>query len=155
MLPSETKIEIELTYITMRGKWYDKSWKSDPKKGFGLVTNIGIHFFDMLHYLFGDLKESYIHLNKSKKASGYLKFAKSNVKWFLSIDGNDLPKVLKNQKRTFREIKINGELFNFSDGFDDLHTESYISILNGNGFGIEDTRGCIETVEKSENPNLI
>lgn len=144
----DSLFDVELTYITSRGKWYDKSWKSNPKKGFGLVTNIGIHFFDMLHFLFGNLVNCQVHLLERKRASGYLEFEKSRVKWFLSIDEQDLPKQILGNSKTFREIKIDGKTFNFSKGFDDLHTISYENILRDEGFGIQDTKNCINTVEK-------
>lgn len=140
------KYEVELTYITSRGKWYMESWKGDPRKSFGIVTNIGVHFFDMLHFMFGDLVCNELHYMDDKKACGYLEYEKATVPWFLSIDANDLPASVKGKQSTYRSITVDGEEIEFSQGFTDLHTISYQEILAGRGYGIEDARHCVETV---------
>lgn len=145
--PTDTKFDVELTYITSRGKWYAQSWKGDDHKSFGIATNIGVHFYDMLNYIFGDLQTNVVHLSGPSKAAGYLEYARARVRWFLSIDANDLPAAVKGQKQTFRNIDVSGEQLEFSDGFTDLHTTSYREILAGNGYGLSETRHCIETVD--------
>lgn len=141
------KYDVELTYITSRGKWYLESWKGDPRKSFGVATNIGVHFFDMLHYVFGSLEGNELHYVDEMKAAGYLEYEKARVKWFLSIDADDLPASVKGKQPTYRSITYDGDEFEFSGGFTDLHTVSYQEILAGRGFGIEDARHCIETVD--------
>ena len=144
--------DIELTYIASRGKWYHYSWKGDIKKSGGVVTNIGIHFFDMLSWIFGDMYESHVHLQEFNKASGLLRLKRANVKWFLSIDRNDLPqRISENGQTTYRSIIINEEEIEFSGGFTDLHTVSYRNILEGNGFGISEARNSIEIVHEIRN----
>lgn len=145
--PTDTKFDVELTYITSRGKWYAQSWKGDVNKSFGIATNIGVHFFDMLHYIFGDLQANAVHYSSPTKAAGYMEYARARVRWFLSIDANDLPAEVKGKKATFRNIDVSGEKLEFSEGFTDLHTTSYREILAGNGYGLADTRHCIETVD--------
>ena len=145
--PKDTKFDVELTYITSRGKWYLESWKGDPRKSFGVASNIGVHFFDMLHFIFGKLQDNRVHLNEETKAAGYLEYERARVRWFLSIDANDLPEEVKGKKPTYRNIDISGEKLEFSDGFTDLHTTSYQEILSGRGYGIADARHCIETVD--------
>lgn len=140
------KFDVELTYITSRGKWYAESWKGDPRKSFGVATNIGVHFFDMLHFIFGRLQRNVVHHSAADKAAGYLEYERARVRWFLSIDANDLPDDVKGKKPTFRSIDISGEQLEFSEGFTDLHTTSYREILAGRGYGLEDARHCIETV---------
>ncbi|MFC3283659.1 Gfo/Idh/MocA family protein [Litchfieldella rifensis] len=141
-----TKYEVELTYITSRGPWYMASWKGDPRRSFGVVADIGVHFFDMLHVIFGRLERNVLHHIDDYKASGFLEYEKARVRWFLSIDANDLPDAVKGQQPTYRVIKCDGESFEFSSGFTDLHTVSYREILAGRGFGIEAVRHCLETV---------
>lgn len=153
--PRDTKFDVELTYITSRGKWYLESWKGDPRKSFGVATNIGVHFFDMLHFIFGSLQENHIHLSENTKAAGYLEYERARVRWFLSIDANDLPEGVKGKKPTFRNIDISGEKLEFSEGFTDLHTTSYQEILAGRGYGIEDARHCIETVEVIRSSHIV
>jgi len=144
--------DIDLTYITSRGKWYDYSWKGDITKSGGVATNIGIHFFDMLTWIFGKVTNSHIHLREDHKASGYLELEKANIRWFLSIDSNDLPKQVKGKgQRTYRSITISGKEIEFSDGFTDLHTETYKNILNGQGYGPEDALSSIEIVHQIRN----
>ena len=137
--------DLELTYITPRGKWYNYSWKGDINKSGGVATNIGIHFFDMLIWIFGTVKKSVLHYSEFNKAAGLLQLEKANIKWFLSIDRNDIERVKgKNDFKTFRSIKIDGEEIEFSEGFTDLHTISYKEILNGNGFSISDAIPSIQ-----------
>lgn len=143
----EHKHEVELTYITSRGKWYMESWKGDPRKSFGVATNIGVHFFDMLHFIFGKLQRNVVHFTNEQKAAGYLEYEKARVRWFLSIDANDLPDSVKGKKPTYRSITCDGSEIEFSEGFTDLHTVSYQAILDGKGYGIDDARHCVETVE--------
>lgn len=144
--PADTKFDVELTYITSRGKWYMESWKGDPRKSFGVATNIGVHFYDMLHFIFGRLQRNVVHYRSEAKAAGYLEYERARVRWFLSIDANDLPDEVKGKKTTYRNIDISGEQLEFSEGFTDLHTTSYREILAGRGYGLEDARHCIETV---------
>jgi len=141
------KHEVDLTYITSRGRWYMESWKGDPRKSFGVATNIGVHFYDMLHFIFGKLQRNVVHYVNEFKAAGYLEYENARVRWFLSIDANDLPESVKGKKPTFRSITCDGEEIEFSEGFTDLHTVSYQAILDGKGYGIEDARHCVETVE--------
>lgn len=153
--PKDTKFDVELTYITSRGKWYLESWKGDPRKSFGVATNIGVHFFDMLHFIFGNLQENRIHLSEQTKAAGYLEYERARVRWFLSIDSNDLPAEIHGKRTTFRNIDISGEKLEFSEGFTDLHTISYQEIVEGHGYGIEDARHCIETVNFIRDASLV
>ncbi|WP_416140323.1 Gfo/Idh/MocA family oxidoreductase [Halomonas sp. HK25] len=140
------KYDVELTYITARGPWYLASWKGDPRKSFGVVAEIGIHFFDMLHQIFGELENHVLHYSDDHKAAGYLEYEKARVRWFLSIDEQDLPDSVRGRQSTYRSITCNEELFEFSSGFTDLHTVSYREILSGRGFDIETVRHCLETV---------
>ncbi|MDU9404590.1 UDP-N-acetyl-2-amino-2-deoxy-D-glucuronate oxidase [Pseudomonas sp. zfem004] len=140
------KYDVELTYITSRGKWYMESWKGDPRKSYGVATNIGVHFYDMLHFIFGKLQRNVVHFANDFKAAGYLEYEKARVRWFLSIDANDLPESVKGKKPTYRSITVDGDEMEFSEGFTDLHTTSYQEILAGRGYGIEDARHCVETV---------
>lgn len=145
--PTDHKFEVELTYITSRGRWYFESWKGDPRKSFGIATNIGVHFFDMLQFVFGGLQKNIVHYSSDSKAAGYLEYERARVRWFLSIDANDLPEDIKGKKTTFRSIDINGEQLEFSEGFTDLHTISYKEIIAGRGYGLADARHSVETVE--------
>lgn len=151
---NKNKYEVELTYITSRGKWYMESWKGDPRKSFGVATNIGVHFYDMLHFIFGDLQKNIVHYKSESKAAGYLEYEKAKVRWFLSIDSNDLPGSVRDKKNTYRSITVNGNEIEFSQGFTDLHTISYKEILAGNGYGLEDARHCIETVNTIRNAHI-
>jgi len=144
--PPDTKFDVELTYITSRGKWYLESWKGDNRKSFGVATNIGVHFYDMLHFIFGKLQRNIVHYGSETKAAGYLEYERARVRWFLSIDANDLPVEIQGKKPTYRNIDISGEQLEFSEGFTDLHTVSYQEILAGRGYGLSDARHCIETV---------
>lgn len=144
--PADTKFDVELTYITSRGNWYMESWKGDDRKSFGVATNIGVHFYDMLHFIFGKLQRNVVHYTGVAKAAGYLEYERARVRWFLSIDANDLPADVKGKKTTFRNVDVSGEKLEFSEGFADLHTASYREILAGRGYGLADARHCIETV---------
>jgi len=143
--PADQVFDVELTYITSRGKWYHHSWKGDEAKSGGIATNIGIHFFDMLLWVFGDVKSLKIDNTDPDKASGYLQLKRARVKWMLSINENDLPADVRAKgKRTFRSLKMSGKEVEFSDGFTDLHTKSYNEILAGRGFGLIDAKPSIE-----------
>ena len=150
------KYDIDLTYITSRGNWYDISWKGDESKSGGIATNIGVHFYDMLSWIFGEVQENIVHLREKNKAAGYLEFENARVRWFLSIDENDLPKEISMKgQRTYRSIEIDSEELEFSDGFTELHTESYIGILNGDGFGLEEAKPSIQIVHEIRNKELV
>lgn len=145
--PKDKLYDIDLTYITSRGNWYYISWKGDVHKSGGVATNIGVHFFDMLGWIFGDVKENIVHVSDESKAAGYLQLEKARVRWFLSVDYNDLPDGIKEKgQRTYRSISVEGEEIEFSGGFTDLHTLTYQEILKGNGFGLEETKRSIQTV---------
>ena len=146
--PADKKFDVDLTYITSRGKWYAESWKGDPRKSFGVATNIGVHFFDMLGFIFGELQDNVVHYMSETKAAGYLEYERARVIWFLSIDADDLPTEVKGKKTTLRNISISGEQLEFSEGFTDLHTVSYSEILAGRGYGLSDARPCVETVSR-------
>jgi UDP-N-acetyl-2-amino-2-deoxyglucuronate dehydrogenase len=145
--PLDKKFDVELTYITSRGKWYMESWKGDSRKSFGVATNIGVHFYDMLHFIFGKLVRNEVHFTDNHRAGGYLEYERARVKWFLSIDAADLPADVQGKKTTYRNIDISGEQLEFSDGFTDLHTTSYAEILAGRGYGLNDARHSVETVD--------
>ncbi len=149
------KKEVELTYITSRGSWYDFSWKGDSSKSGGVVTNIGIHFFDLLIWLFGKRITSETYLLNSKQGSGFIELENANVSWFLSIDENDLPDEQKQKsQKTFRSISVDETELEFSGGFTDLHTEVYKETLSGNGFTIADARQSIELVHSIRTEQL-
>ncbi len=144
----ENKIhDIDLTYLTSRGNWYFNSWKGERDKSGGIATNIGIHFFDMLTWIFGAVQESIVHVSEPDRAAGYLRLKKARVRWFLSINPEYLPDDAKKQnKRTFRNITVDGNEIEFSEGFGELHTRSYEEILKGNGFGLDEASVSIQTV---------
>jgi len=145
--PKDKIYDIDLSYITSRGNWYHFSWKGDEHKSGGIATNIGVHFFDMLTWIFGGVKTNTVQFLKNDKAAGYLELEKARVRWFMSIDYNDVPQVYKDKgQRTFRSITVDGEELEFSGGFTDLHTQTYQAILAGKGYGLEDARTSIETV---------
>ena len=145
--PHDKIYDIELTYITSRGKWYYISWKGDVHKSGGIATNIGVHFFDMLIWIFGPVKQNIVHVSKTNKVSGYLDLERARVKWYLSLDYEDIPDPVKAKGiRTFRSITLNEEEIEFSGGFTDLHTDSYSHILEGKGFPIMEARSAVETV---------
>lgn len=152
---SNKKHDIDLTYITSRGKWYYFSWKGDIQKSGGIATNIGIHFFDMLIWIFGKVQTNKVHYIDESKAAGFLELENARVRWFLSIDANDLPDdIKKKEQRTFRSIKIDDEEIEFSKGFTDLHTESYKKIFEGKGFGLEHAGDSIQTVYDIRNSKI-
>jgi UDP-N-acetyl-2-amino-2-deoxyglucuronate dehydrogenase len=152
LLTPHHKFDIDLTYITSRGRWYLVSWKGDLAKSGGLATNIGIHFFDMLQWIFGDVQSNIVHISEPTKAAGFLELQNARIRWFLSIDSNDLPLSAKNAgKTTYRSITINNEELEFSEGFADLHTVTYQEILKGNGFGLEDVKPSIEIAHTIRN----
>ncbi len=147
--------DVDLTYITSRGAWYHRSWKGNHEKSGGVATNIGIHFFDMLSWIFGEATENRVHQRNATTASGFMQLAHARVRWFLSIDRNDLPDDIRAAgKTTYRSITLNGTELEFSDGFTDLHTESYHNILNGKGFGLDDARQSVQIVETIRNKAL-
>lgn len=150
------KANIELTYITSRGKWYDYSWKGNTEKSGGVATNIGIHFFDMLMWIFGKVQRSEVHYSDAHKAGGFIELEQAYVRWFLSIDKSDLPeKAVNSGKTTFRSITIDNNEIEFSDGFTDLHTVVYQDILQGRGYGIEAARPSIELAYQIRHATLI
>jgi UDP-N-acetyl-2-amino-2-deoxyglucuronate dehydrogenase len=139
--------DIELTYITSRGRWYLTSWKGQIERSGGLATNIGVHFYDLLIWLFGSVQHSEVHVATEEKTGGFIQLERARVRWFLSIDSNDLPsEALKNGLPTYRSITIDGEEIEFSGGFTDLHTEVYKRTLEGKGFGLADCRPSIQVV---------
>jgi UDP-N-acetyl-2-amino-2-deoxyglucuronate dehydrogenase len=143
--PTNTIFDVDLNYITSRGKWYFHSWKGEETKSGGIATNIGIHFFDMLLWVFGDLKNSTVKTYKLDHAAGFLELTRARVNWSLSINEDHLPQEVKSKgKRTYRSLKMNGQEIEFSDGFTELHTTSYREILVGRGFGLEEARPSIE-----------
>ncbi len=145
--PKDKVYDVDLTYITSRGKWYFISWKGDVEKSGGVATNIGIHFFDMLSLVFGDAGDNVVHYSDRNTAAGFLQLERARVRWFLSIDYNTLPDEVKAKgQRTYRSVRIEGEEMEFSGGFTELHTESYKKIIAGEGFGVEDARSSINTV---------
>ncbi len=147
--PKDKIYEFDLTYITSRGNWYYTSWKGDVNKSGGVATNIGVHFFDMLTWIFGKVKTNDIHVHSHDRAAGYLEFDRAKVRWFLSINENTIPaEVRAAQKRTFRSMNIDGEEIEFSDGFTDLHTISYQHILSGNGYKLMEAKNGIEIVHE-------
>lgn len=153
--PQDKIYDIDLTYLTSRGKWYYTSWKGDQQKSGGIATNIGVHFFDMLTWIFGSLKNQKVHVQTHDRAAGILELEKANVRWFLSINYNLIPENIKaTGQRTYRSIKINGEEIEFSEGFTELHTISYHEIINGNGYRISDTREAIQVVHDIRNSQI-
>jgi UDP-N-acetyl-2-amino-2-deoxyglucuronate dehydrogenase len=142
---TDRKYDIDLTYITSRGRWYLVSWKGDAEKSGGIATNIGIHFFDMLEWIFGPVQYNIVHAEGPMKAGGFLELKKARVRWFLSIDKDDLPQPPGDLKQaTYRSITVNGEEFEFTEGFTDLHTRCYEEILAGRGFGLQDARPSVD-----------
>ena len=144
--------DIDLSYLTSRGKWYFISWKGDQAKSGGIASNIGVHFFDMLNWIFGDVEENIVHLKAPDANAGYLKLKHATVRWFLSVNYDYIPeKVRAAGQRTYRSITVDGEEIEFSGGFTDLHTRSYEGILKGNGFGLDEAYGSINTVSTIRN----
>ena len=152
----DTKYDVDLSYITSRGRWYFISWKGDVHKSGGIATNIGIHFFDMLIWIFGPVQQNTVNILEADKAAGCLELENARVRWFLSVDAKTLPEdIVQKGQRTFRSITVNGEELEFSGGFTDLHTVSYEHILNGEGFGASEARPSIETVYTIRNASPI
>ena len=150
--PKDTKHEVDLSYVTSRGNWYLKSWKGAAERSGGIATNIGVHFYDMLHFVFGAVQQNVVHYTSPTKAAGYLEYENARVRWFLSIDVNDVPQERRDEgQRTYRSITCDGEEIEFSGGFTDLHTRSYQEILKGKGFGLEENRVAINTVANIRN----
>ena len=154
--PADKTYDIDLTYITSRGNWYYASWKGDIHKSGGVATNIGVHFYDMLSWIFGKVTKNVVHIASHDRVAGYLELQRARVRYFLSINSDTLPpKALQQGKRTFRAIYVDGEEFEFSDGFTELHTKSYEEILSGHGFRIGEARECIQTVHDIRNAQPI
>ena len=148
--------DIDLTYLTSRGKWYFESWKGDESKSGGIASNIGVHFFDMLSWIFGELQENVVYLKEADVNAGFMKLKNANVRWFLSVNYNYIPEDIKaTGKTTFRSITVDGEEFEFSEGFTDLHTKSYQDILNGGGFGLDDAKNSIVIVSDIRKMNAV
>ena len=144
--------DIDLTYITSRGKWYHNSWKGNIDKSGGIASNIGVHFFDMLQWIFGDLKKLSVDTKTNDTNAGVIFLERANVNWFLSINADNLPnEILKSGETTYRTLSISGQEIQFSKGFTDLHTVSYEKILNGEGYGLRDAKKSIEIVSKIRN----
>ena len=148
------KYDIELTYITSRGDWYHQSWKGDERKSGGLTTNIGVHFFDMITWIFGKPVRNIVHEKNETVASGFLELERANVKWFLTVDRNYLKGIAPEGKTTFRSLKIDGKEFEFSEGFTELHNTVYASVLKGQGYGLADVSTAIEIVEEIRHLNV-
>ncbi|MBN2611857.1 MAG: Gfo/Idh/MocA family oxidoreductase [Bacteroidales bacterium] len=154
--PIKKKYDIDLTYITSRGHWYHISWKGDVEKSGGIATNIGVHFFDMLIWIYGKVEKNVVHILEKNKAAGFLELENARIRWFLSLDYNDIPEeIRKKGTRTYRLLSLNNENFEFSEGFTDLHTKTYQEILNGNGFKLCEARPSIETVYQIRNAKPI
>ena len=146
--PKDKVFDVDLTYMTSRGKWYMRSWKGMDQKSGGVAMNIGVHLFDMLHFVFGPVKRNILHYRDEMTCAGYLEYERARVRWFLSIDASHLPdNAIRGEKLTYRSITIEDEELEFSNGFMDLHTQSYERILVGHGYGIDENRTAIETVE--------
>jgi len=154
--PADKIFDVDLTYLTSRGNWYYTSWKGDVQKSGGIATNIGVHFYDMLSWIFGEVKQNVVHVHTHDRASGYLEFKRARVRWFLSINYDVLPDEIKAKgQRTYRSITIDGDELEFSNGFTDLHTRVYEDILNGKGYGLNDARQSIEIVHDIRNSTPI
>jgi len=148
--------DIDLTYLTSRGRWYFISWKGDEKKSGGIATNIGVHFFDMLTWIFGEVQDSVVHLKRPDVNAGILRLKNANVRWFLSVNYNYIPQGIKEKGlRTYRSITVDGSEIEFSGGFTELHTRSYEEILKGNGFGLEQAYSSINIVENIRSAEVV
>jgi UDP-N-acetyl-2-amino-2-deoxyglucuronate dehydrogenase len=147
--PATQRYDVDLAYVTSRDNWYQQSWKADDKKSGGIATNIGVHFFDMLHFLFGPLQHNVVHHRSSSRAAGYLEYERARVRWFLSINASDVPDAQRAKgQRTFRTITMDVREIEFSEGFTNLHTRAYEEILAGRGFGPEESRSAITAVSQ-------
>lgn len=154
--PKDKIYDVDLTYITSRGTWYYTSWKGDVAKSGGVATNIGVHFYDMLSWIFGPIQENIVHVYEHDRAAGYLRFEKARVRYFMSINSDTLPQeAILAGKRTYRKIEMEGQEIEFSEGFTELHTESYKNILTGNGFGLQEARQSIQIVSDIRNASPI
>jgi UDP-N-acetyl-2-amino-2-deoxyglucuronate dehydrogenase len=154
--PKDKVYDIDLAYITSRGHWYYTSWKGDESKSGGIATNIGVHFYDMLTWIFGNVKENIVHLNTHDRAAGYFQLESARVRWFLSINADTLPKYIKEVGgKTYRSLTFEGEEIEFSDGFTELHTHSYKDIIDGHGFGLEEAMHSIQIVHNIRHSNPI
>ena len=142
--PKGTRHDVVLTYVTPRGRWYDISWKGQPDKSGGLASNIGIHFFDLLLWMFGAVVDTRVHVNAPRRMSGFLELERARVRWLLSVEEGDLPRDRRGTTEPFRSITVDGTEVEFSDGFEDLHTRIYAQTLAGRGYGIADARPSIE-----------
>src|SRR5574344_444548 len=152
--PAGKIFDVDLTYITSRGNWYYTSWKGDSRKSGGVATNIGVHFYDMLAWVFGAVKNNVVHISSHDRVAGLLEFDKARVRYFLSINEDTLPREAKEAgKRTYRSLQMEGIEVEFSDGFTELHTESYKKIIAGEGFGLEDARAAVEIVHGIRHAN--
>ncbi|MBK6931705.1 MAG: Gfo/Idh/MocA family oxidoreductase [Saprospirales bacterium] len=150
--PPGKVFDVNLTYITSRGNWYFASWKGEREKSGGIATNIGIHFFDMLHWIFGEVLENVVYVQSHDRATGYLHLEKAKIKWFLSINYSTIPETVKNNgMRTYRSITVEGKEIEFSEGFTDLHTLSYQAILEGRGFGLDAAARAVEIAHTIRN----
>ena len=151
---TDKRHKIRLTYITSRGLWYHYSWKGEKEKSGGIGTNIGIHFFDMLMWLFGPAQKTELYVREKNRMGGYMELPNADVEWYLSLEPEDIPESAGDNQRTFRTISVDGDEIEFSGGFTDLHTKVYDETLNGNGFGIDDARPSIELVHKLRTMDL-
>lgn len=154
--PKDKVYDVDLTYITSRGLWYYTSWKGDSSKSGGVATNIGVHFYDMLSWIFGNIQENIVHIYEHDRAAGLLRFEKARVRYFMSINADTLPKqAIEQGKRTYRKMEMDGKEIEFSDGFTELHTESYKKILAGEGFGLDQAYQSIKIVHDIRNTRAI
>jgi UDP-N-acetyl-2-amino-2-deoxyglucuronate dehydrogenase len=154
--PKDKIYDIDLAYITSRGHWYYTSWKGDASKSGGIATNIGVHFYDMLTWVFGDLKKNTVHIHTHDRAAGYMELGQARVRWFLSINSDTLPESVKARGgRTYRSLTMEGDEIEFSDGFTELHTHSYQHILSGDGFGLEEARNSIQLVHDIRHAEIV
>ena len=153
--PKDKIFDVDLTYLTSRGSWYYTSWKGDSSKSGGIATNIGVHFYDMLGWIFGPLQKNLVHLHNHDRAAGYLEFKNARVRWFLSINYDLIPRDIKaREQRTYRSILVDGQELEFSDGFFDLHTKSYQNILKGGGFGLKEAMPAVQIIHDIRNAEL-
>lgn len=154
--PKDKIYDVDLTYITSRGYWYYTSWKGDINKSGGIATNIGVHFYDMLSWIFGDVKQNIVHVASHDRVAGFLQLERARVRYFLSINADTLPaNAVQGEKRTYRTIMIDGDEFEFSQGFTELHTKSYEEIMAGRGFSIAEAKRCIEIVYEIRNAHPV
>ena len=154
--PADKVYDVDLTYITSRGKWYYASWKGDVHKSGGIATNIGVHFYDMLQWIFGPVQRNIVHVMSFDRVAGFLELKRARVRYFLSINSECLPpNAIEGEKKTYRTLNIDGDEFEFSVGFTELHSKSYQKILAGEGFRIAEARNCIEIVSTIRNATPI